>query len=124
MAKAKRDLAPIGLQLLIVIVEKERTTFYTDLLQTYGSNIQLITSAKGTADLRILDFIGLGESDKNAIFSVIRSDGLEEVMEALEKRFHSIGNRKGLAIAVPFSSMIGTTVYGFLTGDERMGKNG
>ena len=68
--------------------------------------------------------LGLVNHEQNAIFSVVRSDRLEETMDALEDRFRNLKNGKGIAMAVPLSSTIGTMVYGFLTGDERMVKNG
>ena len=120
----KKDLAPIALELVIAIVEKSKTPFYVDLLQSLGSNMQVVTGAKGTADVRILDMLGLVNHEQNAIFSVVRSDRLEETMDALEDRFQNLKNGKGIAMAVPLSSTIGTMVYGFLTGDERMVKNG
>ena len=120
----KKDLAPIALELVIAIVEKSKTPFYVDLLQSLGSNMQVVTGAKGTADVRILDMLGLVNHEQNAIFSVVRSDRLEETMVALEDRFRNLKNGKGIAMAVPLSSTIGTMVYGFLTGDERMIKNG
>ena len=120
----KKDLAPIALELVIAIVEKSKTPFYVDLLQSLGSNMQVVTGAKGTADVRILDMLGLVNHEQNAIFSVVRSDRLEETMVALEDRFRNLKNGKGIAMAVPLSSTIGTMVYGFLTGDERMVKNG
>ena len=120
----KKDLAPIALELVIAIVEKSKTPFYVDLLQSLGSNMQVVTGAKGTADVRILDMLGLVNHEQNAIFSVVRSDRLEETMDALEDRFRNLKNGKGIAMAVPLSSSNGTMVYGFLTGDERMVKNG
>ena len=120
----KKDLAPIALELVIAIVEKSKTPFYVDLLQSLGSNMQVVTGAKGTADVRILDMLGLVNHEQNAIFSVVRSDRLEETTDALEDRFRNLKNGKGIAMAVPLSSTIGTMVYGFLTGDERMIKNG
>ena len=120
----KKDLAPIALELVIAIVEKSKTPFYVDRLQSLVSNMQVVTGAKGTADVRILDMLGLVNHEQNAIFSVVRSDRLEETMDALEDRFRNLKNGKGIAMAVPLSSTIGTMVYGFLTGDERMVKNG
>ncbi len=119
-----REFAPIRLELVIAIVNKAKASFYTDLLQSMGSTLQLSAAAKGTAELRVLEMFGLGEQEKTAIFSVVRADRLEETLEALEKRFETIKNGEGIALAIPFSSMIGTTLYGFLTGDERMVKNG
>ena len=124
MADNKKELAPIKLELIICIVEKSKTLFYMDLLQSCGSSLQVTTGARGTADTRILDMLGLQAREQSAIFAVICSDRLEDAMDALESRFHSVRNGKGIAMSVPLTSTIGTVVYGFLSGDERMIKNG
>ena len=124
MAANKKELAPIRLELVICIVEKNKTLFYTDLLQSLGSSLQVITSAKGTADTSILDMLGLMDHEQNAIFAIVREDRLEEIMDTLENRFHSVRNGKGIALSVPLTSTIGTMVYGFLAGDERIVKHG
>lgn len=124
MADSKKELAPVKLELIICIVDKSKVLFYTDLLQTCGSSLQVTTGARGTADTRILDMLGLMDHEQSAIFAVIRSDRLEETMDTLENRFHNLRNGKGIAMAIPLTSTIGTLVYGFLTGDERMINNG
>ena len=123
-ANANKELAPIKLDLIIAIVEKSKTTFYTDLFQIFGSNLQFVTGAKGTADTQILELLGLGEHEQNAIFALVRADKAEEMMDVLEDRFRRVKNGKGIAMDVPLSSSIGTLVYGFLTGDERITANG
>ena len=124
MAGNKKELAPVKLELIICIVDKSKVLFYTDLLQTRGSSLQVTTGAKGTADTSILDMLGLMDHEQSAIFAILRSDKVEETMDLLENRFRNIRNGKGIAIAVPLTSTIGTLVYGFLTGDERMISNG
>ena len=123
-ANVNKELAPIKLDLIIAIVEKGKTSFYTDLFQIFGSNLQFVTAAKGTADTQILELLGLGEHEQNAIFALVRADRAEEMMDVLEDRFRRVKNGKGIAIDVPLSSSIGTLVYGFLTGDERITANG
>lgn len=123
-ANANRELAPIKLDMIIAIVERSKTSFYTDLFQIFGSNLQVVTGAKGTADTQILDMLGLAEHEQNAIFAIVRADKTEEMMEVLEDRFRRVKNGKGIAMAVPLSSSIGTLVYGFLTGDERITAHG
>ena len=124
MSTPKKNLAPIALELLIVIVKKSKTAFYTDLLQSHGSTLQVITNAVGTANQSVLEMLGLGETEQSAIFSIVRSDSLDTIMDELEKRFATLRNGKGIAMSVPLTSTIGTVVYGFLTGDERMSRNG
>jgi hypothetical protein len=46
---------------------------------------------------------------------------MEEVMKTLEHKFATIRNGKGVAFAVPLSSVIGVNMYQFLS-DNRMKK--
>lgn len=114
----RRDISPIKLELVITVVEKAKTGFYADLIQSYDSNFQLIMQAKGTADAKILRYLGLTDFEQRAIFSVVRADRTDELMEALEKRFRTVTGGKGIAITVPFDSMIGKLAFEFLTADE------
>ena len=124
MPASNRDIAPIKLDLIITVVEKNKTSFYTDLFQVFGSSFQALTGAKGTADTQILDMLGLGDHEQSAIFAIVRADRAEEMMDVLEDRFRRVKNGKGIAFDVPLSSTIGTLCYGFLTGDERITANG
>ncbi|MGX8699140.1 MAG: hypothetical protein ACSW8F_04325 [bacterium] len=118
------EKSPVKLSLVVTIVEKSKQSFYTDLIQTFDANLQLTMIAKGTADASVLRMLGISDYDQRAILSIVRSDRVPELMEALEKRFRSIKGGKGVAFSVPFSSMIGKLAFGFLSNEERMVQNG
>ncbi len=118
MAKEIKNLSPIKLELLITIVPKEKEIFYLDYLEVRGSsNLQLSTLAHGTAKQEVLEYLGLDNNDKSVIFSVVREDRLQRILAGLEDKFSTIRNGKGIAVAVPFTSVIGKLVFGFLSGD-------
>lgn len=106
--------APIKLELLITIVEKNKAEFYADLIQSYEVNFQFITPASGTAKADILDYLGITDTDKAVIFSVVRSDKVDDLTYTLGQKFRKIKGGKGVAVSIPFTSMIGTSVYAFL----------
>jgi len=76
----------------------------------------------GTANSQLLELLGL-EPHKAVIFSVVREDLVEEIMNCLEDKFHSVRGGKGICFAVPLSSVIGVNLYQFLS-DNRMGREG
>ena len=67
-----------------------------------------------------MELLGL-EPQKAVILSVIREDLVEDVMRTLEDKFKTIRNGKGIAFAVPLSSVIGVNMYQFLS-DNRQGR--
>ena len=111
--------APQKLKLLITIVNREKADFYMDLLQSFDVNMQFRVAARGTAGSEILQLMGLVEHEKAAIFSVIREDRVKAALETLESRFSSIKNGKGIAYTVPFSGMIGVSLYNFFCDNRR-----
>ena len=68
----------------------------------------------GTAKSELVELLGL-ESHKAVILSVVREDMVDTVMNTLEDKFATIRNGKGIAFAVPLSSVIGVNMYRFLS---------
>ncbi|MBE6555678.1 MAG: hypothetical protein E7663_05565 [Ruminococcaceae bacterium] len=117
---ADHKAAPQKLKMLITVVDRNKTEFYMDLIQSFGVNMQFCASAKGTASSEILSIMGLEEREKKVIFSVIREEEAPRALRMLEKKFATIKNGKGIAMTVPLSSMIGVSLYRFLS-DNRKG---
>ncbi len=111
--------APHKLKLLITIVNREKADFYMDLIQSFDVNMQFRASARGTAGSDILQMMGLVQSEKTVIFSVIRENRVNPVLEALSARFATIKNGKGIAYTVPMSGMIGVLAYNFFADNRR-----
>ena len=111
--------APVKLKLLITVVNREKVEFYTDLLQSFDVNMQMSFSARGTASSDILQLMGLEESGKSVIFSIIREDKATEALQALEQRFATIKRGKGIAYTVPLSGMIGVSLYQFFCNNRK-----
>ena len=117
-----QSLAPTKLELLITIIDKNKAEFYADLIQSFDVNLQLFTLAKGTAGTDMMNYLGLSDSEKVVLFSVVREDRLEAITETLSEKFKSIRGGSGIAVSIPFTSMIGTLVYGFLSNEKEMVK--
>lgn len=118
-ATTKNKATPKSLKLLITVVNRNKGEFFADLIQEHSVNMQIMCTARGTASLDMLRYLGLYESDKTVIFSVVREDKVKEITDMLEEKFATVRNGKGIAVTVPFSSVIGVLSYGFLS-DNRM----
>ena len=103
------------LKLLITVVNRNKTEFYMDFLHDYEVNFQTSVLAQGTAKSEMLYMLGLEDSDKSVIFSVLREDRAADALQALEDKFHTIKKGKGIAFTVPMSSVIGVAIYRFLS---------
>ncbi len=116
--KAKRQKKQASLPerpvLLITIVSRNKAELYADLLQSFESNIQMIMAAKGTAKSETLQLLGLVDTEKAVIVSVLRHERAIAAMEMLEEKFRTIKNGKGVSFLVPVSGTIGVAIYQFL----------
>lgn len=108
-------LSPHKLELLFTVVNKEKTEFFQDLLEGFEINMQLILSARGTAASHMLEVLGLLDSEKSVIISVIKKSRAKEALAALEGKFASVRGGKGIAYTVPLTSTIGVAIYQFLS---------
>ncbi|MBO4292027.1 MAG: hypothetical protein J5898_08985 [Lachnospiraceae bacterium] len=115
MAKDKKNVAPVRLEMLVTIVDKRKADFYEDLIQSFEINMQIIAAAKGTAEEKMLEYLGLFNNEKAVIFSIVREDRLDDIVAALEERFETVKGGKGIAVSIPLSSIMGASAYGFLS---------
>ena len=113
-SRTQRPLAPQKLKLLFTVVNRQKAEFYMDLLQSFDVNMQLAMTAHGTANSEMLDVLGLVDSEKVVIISVIRNDKVNDALKMLEEKFNTIKNGKGIAYTVPLTSTIGVAIYQFL----------
>lgn len=103
------------LKLLITVVNRNKAEFYMDFLHDYEVNFQTSVMAQGTAKSDTLYMLGLEDSDKSVIFSILREDKATEALQALDTKFHTLKNGKGIAFTVPLTSVIGVAIYRFLS---------
>lgn len=118
MANVINETAIKKLKLIITVVDRAKAEFYLDVFSQFEVNFQMATGGKGTATSEIVDMLGLN-IHKAVIMSVVREDMVDEIMKCLEEKFETIRNGKGIAIAVPLSSVIGVNMYRFLSNNKQ-----
>ena len=106
------------LKLLFTIVDRPKAEFYLDVLSQYEVNCQMVAGGLGTATSEMVDLLGLNPH-KAVLISVVREDLVDTIMKVLEEKFRTIRNGKGVAFAVPMSSVIGVNMYRFLSNNRQ-----
>ena len=122
MANTVNETAIKKLKLLFTVVDRPKAEFYVDVLSQFEVNCQMVTGGVGTATSELVDLLGLN-IHKAVILSVARDDMVEPILQCLEQKFSTVKNGKGIAFAVPLSSVIGVNLYRFLS-DNRIGREG
>ncbi len=117
MSNTVNESAIKKLKLLFTVVDRPKAEFYMDVLSQFDVNCQMVTNGMGTAKSELHNMLGLN-IHKAVILSVIREDNTEAIIKCLEEKFATIKNGKGIAFAVPLSSIIGVNNYRFLSNNR------
>ena len=117
MSNTVNDSAIKKLKLLFTVVDRSKGEFYLDFISQYEVNCQMVLSGSGTANSQFVDMLGLN-LQKAVILSVVREDQVDALMNKLEEKFVTIKNGKGVAFAVPLSSVIGVNMYQFMSNNR------
>lgn len=117
MANTINENAIKKLKLLFTVVDRPKAEFYQDYISQFEVNFQMVVNGLGTANSDIIDMLGLN-IHKAVIFSVVREDKVDTILNKLEEKFVTIKNGKGIAFAVPLSSVIGVNLYQFLSNNR------
>ena len=110
--------APQRLKLLVTIVNRNKAEFFMDLLQSQEINVQLALAGEGTASTDMLQLLGLADSEKSVIFSLVREDRAREALNLLGDKFQTVRGGKGIAYTIPLKSVVGVAIYRFLTNNR------
>ena len=117
MTNTVNETAIKKLKLLFTVVDRPKAEFYLDVLSQYEVNCQLAVQGKGTASSEMIDMLGLN-NQKAVLVSIVREDRVDDIMKVLEQKFRTIRNGRGVAFAVPLSSVIGVNMYRFLSNNQ------
>ena len=111
----QKKLTPPKLKLLITVVNRSKTELFLDYISSFEVNMQTSMAASGTASTDMLRYLGLTDSDKAVIMSVIREDKEDAALRFLDEKFKKVKNGKGIAFTLPMTSVIGVAIYQFLS---------
>ena len=106
--------APKKLKILVTIVERSKSDFYLSALEGFDVNMQTLIYANGTANKDIAEVLGLADTTKAVILSIVQEDKVKEILATYEDKYFKTKRGKGVAFTIPISSVIGVMVYKFL----------
>ena len=92
-------------KLLTTIVARGKGDKVVAMFNQKEIMFNLIILGEGTADSEILDYLGIGEIDKDVVLSIVAEDKIDEVMTDLREKMKFNLPGKGIAFAVPLSSI-------------------
>lgn len=106
------------LELLVTVVGRNKAEYYEDLILSFDVNMQTTALASGTANEKMLSLLGLSDSEKAVIFSIIQEDKIPKAVRILDEKFKTIKGGNGIAFTTPLTSVIGKLIFGFLSNNR------
>lgn len=103
------------LKVLVAVVNNRRTEYFLDIIEDQEINMQMVVRGQGTTDSRVLEVFGLDEKTKSLLVGLVREDKEKKILDILEDKFKQVKNGKGIAFTIPIDSLIGVSIYQFLS---------
>lgn len=107
---------PRRIKALFTIVDRGTGKKVTELCQSLGITYNLCFMGKGTANSDILNCLGLGETKKDVILSVVLEEKLSDVFDAFQKQLKLDRPGGGIAFAIPIMSVGGPITLQYISG--------
>lgn len=103
------------LHLMVTITDRSAIKKFISLYQRHGVEVAFTTVGYGTAVSETLDYLGLEETEKAVILSVVTGSVWREVKLELQKQLKIDVPGTGIAFLIPLSSIGGKKPLLFLT---------
>lgn len=91
--------------LMVTIVNRGSGERAASIIADAGFHFHLLTLAKGTADTKLLDYLGLGETDKDLIISMMPLEATKNILELLDTQIQLHKSGHGIAFTIPIRTI-------------------
>lgn len=93
------------IKLLVTIVDRGKGEKLTEVFRENHVMYNLIMLGKGTAKSEILDYLGLGQTEKDIVLSVVQEDNMTVILDILNEKFQLKEPGNGVSFSIPISSV-------------------
>lgn len=99
----------------MIIVNFGQSDNIIRLLKLNHSSAQFVKVGEGTATKQVKEILGIEDTRKEIVFSLLREDYVEDFKKELEAYFAINKKNRGVAFTVDLTSMVGVKLYKFFT---------
>lgn len=105
-----------AIKLLIAVVDRSQGEQAAGLLEAAGTCFRLVCLGRGTANSEILDYLGLGESEKAILIATAGPEAVHRALQAFREQMDFDKPGRGIAFTVPVNSVGGMMTLQILEG--------
>ena len=110
----EKAIEPI--KLIVCIIERGKAERITGLCLQERIALHLTLHGYGTADSAVLDYLGLGETEKDVVLMCIRESAADGFLRRLSVELHLNRPGQGIAFSIPLSSVAERRTLALLSG--------
>lgn len=93
----KQKAGAVALSMMIVVGDKDQSKKMLKIMECHKAYFSLATHAKGTANSKILNYLGLGESDKMMYMSIRPTEEARLLIDELDEKIKLYKHGHGVA---------------------------
>lgn len=97
--------SPKKIKLLVTISDRGNGENIAELFRENNVMYNLIFLGSGTAKSEILDYLGLGRTEKDLVFSIVQEDNVQNILNILNENMNLKEPGNGIAFTIPISSV-------------------
>ena len=101
------QLASAAIHMVVTVVDRGRSDKVVSVCTQAGIALHSVSLGHGTARTEMLDLLGLGETSKDIVFSFAPESAVNPLLNHLADRLKMRYPGKGIAFAIPLSSVSG-----------------
>lgn len=98
---------PTRIKLMVTILDKGRSVRATELFSQVGACRHFAILGTGTANSDILDYLGLGETEKDVVLTLLPEGMVSQVLRIAGERLELAVPGKGILFTTPLSGISG-----------------
>lgn len=110
------------LYLMTTIIDRNLSKKYSNLYNEEGLQVMFITLGVGTASGDMLDYLGLEDTEKTVVFTILEEESWKRTKKGLQQKLKIDAPGGGIAFIVPLSSIGGKRTLQFLTAGQEFQK--
>lgn len=104
------------IKLLITIIDRGLGNQVVELLRESGVTFNMISPGYGATGSDIMDCLGLTDSEKDLILSVVTEDKVKSLLDKIFYKFDLDEPGHGIAFTIPISGVSGPLALRYISG--------
>ena len=109
-----KDYEVTKLKVMVIIVDRGQGDYFTRTFEKNGVSASFNIYGTGTATKEIYDILGIGETKKDIVLSLVKITDLDNLKKIVEDRFALNKKYKGISFCMDIDSVAGVLVYKYL----------